>query len=243
MRGHRGVRRHHAPCGIFTSHTGCLYSRMSSLILFHLRTCCMTPRIITRAYIGKIRLFLLVQADFEDRHAQIAYRRPPSSFWPLKCRGFTGWNESLSFPVQSHLFLSLIGARTLKMPIPYPPPNVGAYTRTFHNHPPVFGQEGHRSSPSGRLISSCPNYLHADVNDGEDLSRHQQEVTGGQLVTMSLVPGAVDSDVTLECHLCCPPPLPGQAEGALAPEPPRATRITLEPIRKICKKTFFFSHS
>jgi len=26
----------------------------------------------------------------------------------------------------SHLFLSPIGARTLKMPVPYPPPNVGA---------------------------------------------------------------------------------------------------------------------
>ena len=58
------------------------------------------------------------------------------------------------------------------------------------------------------MISSYPNYLHADVSDGEDLSRHQQEVTGGQLVTMSLVPGTVDSNVTLECHLCCPPPLP-----------------------------------
>jgi len=40
------------------------------------------------------------------------------------------------------------------------------------------------------------------------VSRHQQEVTDGQLVTMSLVPGTVDSDVTLECHLYCPPPLP-----------------------------------
>ena len=28
------------------------------------------------------------------------------------------------------------------------------------------------------MISSCPNYLHADVSDGEDLSCHQQEVTG-----------------------------------------------------------------
>jgi len=46
------------------------------------------------------------------------------------------------------------------------------------------------------MISSCPNYLHADVNDGKDVSRHQQEVTDGQLVTLSLVPGTV------------PPPLP-----------------------------------
>ena len=57
------------------------------------------------------------------------------------------------------------------------------------------------------MISSCPNYLYADVSDGEDLSRHQQEVTDGKLVTMSLVPSTVDPDVTLECHLCCPPPL------------------------------------
>ena len=47
------------------------------------------------------------------------------------------------------------------------------------------------------MISSCPNYLHADVSDGQDVSRHQQEVTDGQLVTMSLVPGTVDSDVAL----------------------------------------------
>jgi len=60
------------------------------------------------------------------------------------------------------------------------------------------------------MISSCPNYLYADVSDGEDLSRHQQEVTGGQLVTMSLLPGTVDSNVTSECHLCCPPSLPGK---------------------------------
>ena len=65
-----------------------------------------------------------------------------------------------------------------------------------------------------RMISSCPNSadLHADVSDGEDLYHHQQEVTGGQLVTMSLVPGTVDSksNVASECHLCCPPgpPLP-----------------------------------
>jgi len=46
------------------------------------------------------------------------------------------------------------------------------------------------------MISSCPNYLHADVSYGEDLSLHQQEVTGGQLVTTSLVPSTVDSNVS-----------------------------------------------
>ena len=65
------------------------------------------------------------------------------------------------------------------------------------------------------MILSCPNYLHVDVSDGEDLSRHQQEVSGGQLVTMSLVSGTVDSDVTLECHLFCPPPLPTEEVSSL----------------------------
>jgi len=56
------------------------------------------------------------------------------------------------------------------------------------------------------MISSCPNYLDADVSDGEDLSRHQKEMTCRQLVTMSLVPGTVDSDVASECHLLLAPP-------------------------------------
>ena len=46
-------------------------------------------------------------------------------------------------------------------------------------------------------MSSCRKYLDADVSgsrdlslsDGGDLSLHQHEVTHGQLVTMSLVPG------------------------------------------------------
>jgi len=65
------------------------------------------------------------------------------------------------------------------------------------------------------MILSCQNYLHADVSDGEDLSRHQQEVTDGQLVTMSLVPGTVDSDVVSECNLCCPTPLPTEEVSSL----------------------------
>ena len=55
------------------------------------------------------------------------------------------------------------------------------------------------------MISSCPNYLHVDVSDGEDLSRHQQEVTGGQLVTMSLAPGTVDSNVRQSVTFAVPP--------------------------------------
>jgi len=39
-----------------------------------------------------------------------------------------------------------------------------------------------------RLISSYPDYLHADVIYGADWSLHQQEVTDGQLVTKILYP-------------------------------------------------------
>ena len=35
-----------------------------------------------------------------------------------------------------------IGARTLKMPVPYPPPSLGAYTRTPSHQPLVFGRKG-----------------------------------------------------------------------------------------------------
>jgi len=44
--------------------------------------------------------------------------------------------------VQSHLFLSLIKAQTLKMPVPYSPPSVGVYTRTPSQQPLVFGRRG-----------------------------------------------------------------------------------------------------
>ena len=44
--------------------------------------------------------------------------------------------------VQSHLFSGPIGARTLKMPVPFPPPNVGVYTRTPSHQPLVFGRRG-----------------------------------------------------------------------------------------------------
>ena len=44
--------------------------------------------------------------------------------------------------VQSHLFLSPIGAWTLKMPVPYLPPNVEVYTQTPSHQPLVFGRWG-----------------------------------------------------------------------------------------------------
>jgi len=53
-----------------------------------------------------------------------------------------------------------------------------------------------------------PHHLYVDVSDDQDVSRHQEEVTDGLLVMMSLVPGTVDSNVTSEYHLCGPPPLP-----------------------------------
>jgi len=37
------------------------------------------------------------------------------------------------------------------------------------------------------MISSYPNYLHADMSNGEDLSRHQQEEEEGTGVTSDVV--------------------------------------------------------
>jgi len=60
------------------------------------------------------------------------------SHYPVAEDLFGGYSFFACFSsesVSSHLFLSLIEARTLKMPVPYPPPNVGAYTRTpSHNN-------------------------------------------------------------------------------------------------------------
>ena len=99
------------------------------------------------------------------------------------------------------------------MPVPYSPSNVESYTQTPHNHSfsAVWAQIIFLRSDD--LV--VPKLLHADVSDGQDLSRHQQEVTGGQLVTMSLAPSTVDSDVTSECHLCCPPHLPTEEVSSL----------------------------
>jgi len=47
-----------------------------------------------------------------------------------------------SVQFNSHLFLSPIWAWTLKMPVPYPPPSVGAYTRTPSHQPLLFGRKG-----------------------------------------------------------------------------------------------------
>ena len=78
------------------------------------------------------------------------------------------------------------------------------------------------------MISSCPNYLRADVSNGGDWSLHQQEVTGGQLVTLSLVPGTVDSNVALDCHLCSSPRYLLYGEGILPGQQLRALFLETE---------------
>jgi len=65
------------------------------------------------------------------------------------------------------------------------------------------------------------------MSDGGDLSLHQQEVTDGQLVTESLVPGTVDSDVASECHLCCSSPFT-YGEGVLHGQQLRALCLETE---------------
>jgi len=69
-------------------------------------------------------------------------------------------------------------------PCPLPASQCGSlYPDPFLPTTPVR-LSGHRSSPLGQMIFSCPNCLHANVSDGKDVSHHQQEVTDGQLVTM-----------------------------------------------------------
>jgi len=68
------------------------------------------------------------------KNNQFAVMRKPFFF------GFCFWitSPNSDFSVQSHLFLSPIGAWTLKMPVLYPPSNVGAYTRTPSPTMPMF---------------------------------------------------------------------------------------------------------
>jgi len=75
------------------------------------------------------------------RCASVLWCTPPNDFG-IRTPHFA-W-VCANFPVQfnSHLFLSPIWARTLKMPIPYPPPSVGAYTRTPSHQPLLFGRKG-----------------------------------------------------------------------------------------------------
>jgi len=108
--------------------------------------------------------------------------------------------------VQSHLFSSPTGAQTLMVPVPYPPPSVEGYTRIPSQRPLLLDRKGSDHLPrSGDLVvprlSAC-----GCEGWGRLVSPHQQQATGGQLVTVSLVPGTGDSDVALECHLYCPPP-------------------------------------
>ena len=62
----------------------------------------------------------------------------------LKTQSLPHWVNLCLFvsfsSVQNHLLLSPIGARTLKMPVPYSPRNVGAYIRTPSHQPLVFGR-------------------------------------------------------------------------------------------------------
>ena len=146
--------------------------------------------------------------------------------------------------VQSNLFFSPIGARTLVMPVLHCLP---VWKVRLHNPDPfkfsllvVFGRKGTDRLP--RAISSCPIYLQADVHDEEGLSLHQQKVTGGQLVTISLVPGT-DSDVVLECHLCCPPPWARGKRRCFRPEAAARHSQSATACKDSRKRLFTFFHT
>ena len=105
--------------------------------------------------------------------------------------------------VQSHLFLSPIGARTLKMPVPYTPPSVGAYTRTpSHNHPCWEWQI--ISLRSDDLAQTTCMWMWVMMKTC--LAINRRWLVGN--LSRWVLPGTVDSNVVSECHLCCPPPLP-----------------------------------
>ena len=60
-------------------------------------------------------------------------------------RSFVRSHSSVQWGITSVQFSFMFKsdwARTLKMPVPYPPPNVGAYTRTPSHQPLVFGRKG-----------------------------------------------------------------------------------------------------
>ena len=77
---------------------------------------------------------------------------------------------------------------------------------------------------------------------GETCRCPLQEVTGGQLVTASLVYCTVDSGVPPQCHLCCPTPLPGarQAEG---PRSRRALLVSRQSLYGKFPKNYVFFHT
>ena len=57
-----------------------------------------------------------------------------------------------------------LSCHKFKVPVPYSPPSVGAYTRTpSHYHPCSF-------TPSSRMIPLVPTDLHTEVSDVGDLS-------------------------------------------------------------------------
>ena len=62
---------------------------------------------------------------------------PHNIYDRFSCRSVLIYFRFSSVQFNSHLFLSPIGARTLKMPVPYSPPSVGAYTRTPSHQPPL----------------------------------------------------------------------------------------------------------
>jgi len=108
---------------------------------------------VTAKYHVRTRIPVSILASIRRTHTHTHARTPPQtshihatrSPWALFLANmglthFTTKNDSVQF--NSHLFLSPIRARTLKMPVPYPPPNVGAYTRTPSHQPLVFGRKG-----------------------------------------------------------------------------------------------------
>jgi len=131
-------------------------------------------------FVGDYRfLIIIIALHFYVFCFSSFFLSPPPFFWFFVDNQFSS--------VRSYSFRSLmIETQTLKMRS-LPASQCGKLYPDPISPPLLFSIRGTDHLP-GQVILSCLDYLHADVrdHDGRDLSLHVQEVTGGQLVTMSL---------------------------------------------------------
>jgi len=128
-----------------------------------------------------------------------------------------------SVQFNSHLFLSPIGARTLQMPVPYPPPNVEAYTRTPSHQPLLFGRKGidHQGSVSSILISSDVDFFFCSTSSSAFVSQffhpnHHVPSKEGSLLRVRGRGRRQDRKVGLMASLCWMSQPCGQSLGGLS---------------------------
>jgi len=122
----------------------CIYIYMHTCIRAHMHTC------DTCTFILSNMPTYMCQKTFLDLHHPLSFFLLPPR-WAMYMRthayAYICIHTCTCIPTHPHTvqfssFLSPIGARTLKIPVPYSPPSVGAYTRTPSHQPLVFGRKG-----------------------------------------------------------------------------------------------------